>query len=521
LLLGTWWIAIIGYAALHALHLRADFPNFTPWFSDWAKYTDEGWYGDAAIRAHLFGHWYKPNSLNTAVALPVLPFLEWLLFFATGVTVEAARGLAVFFFFLNVGFSYLLLRTRAPRWAAMLAVTLLVTSPFCYCFSRLAILEQPLAVFMLAAMNVAVRLPRFRRPLFGAALVGVLFAVMMLTKTTAVFLLPALVWAAWAAWGKNWKLALRCSAVAAGAAALVYGCWLALVAHAGLKTDFHYLFFINDYPKPQEFYWPLVSLFWSAHGGFWVGRVLFALVALLAVGVVAAYRTPWGRALLLDPIFGASLLAIAGYIGFMAMQNHPQPRYFAVIAIFSFLLLSRGAAALLDLGAATHPFRYWAGILLTASLAAVVVNGAFWTAHFAHTPTYTFARAADGLTHYIDEHPNGRRLLLTISDDEITLMTHLPGICDDFGTLELPRRTVREKPGWYATWNDLDPGTLEDLHTHFSLEQVAEFPAFDDPERNVLVLFKLHPLPGGEVREYGDGDLQHPLPDDKINVSIE
>jgi hypothetical protein len=84
---------------LHAWHLRADFPNGSPWIFDWAKYTDEGWYGNAAIRAHLFGNWYVAGDFNPAVAVPVWPFLEWVLFFFTGVTVEAARGLAVACFF--------------------------------------------------------------------------------------------------------------------------------------------------------------------------------------------------------------------------------------------------------------------------------------------------------------------------------------------------------------------------------------------------------------------------------------
>ena len=77
------------------------------------------------------------------------------------------------------------------------------------------------------------------------------------------------------------------------------------------------------------------------------------------------------------------------------------------------------------------------------------------------------------------------------------------------------------QPGSYAAWNDLDPGTLADIHTHFSLEQVASFHAFDDPERNVLVLFKLHPLPNGQVRDQWDQNLQVPLPEDKIDIPIE
>ncbi|WP_420237091.1 ArnT family glycosyltransferase [Telmatobacter bradus] len=519
-LYGLWLVIIAGFAAVHALHLRADFPNYSHWFSDWAKYTDEGWYGAAAIRAHLFGNWYHPGDLNTAVALPVWPFLEWVLFFFTGVTVEAARGLAIFFFFVNTVLVYLLMRHRAPRWAGMLAVTLMVTSPFYYCFSRLAILEPSLTCWLLLALNLAVRLKRFSRPLLGGALLGVLFAVMMLTKTTAVFLVPALAWAAARTLWPDWKKILRTAAATAGMAALIYGSWLALVKRAGLMEDYHYLFFINKYPKPREFYWPLVSFGWSFHGGLWLGRVLFVMAVLVLLGAIAARKRVWGYGLLTDPVFGASVLTCAGYIGFMAYQNHPQPRYFVVVALFAFILVAQGAAALLDdCYGKGGKRRHKLGLVVIAVVIAVTLNGAVWIGRFTLNPSYTFAQATDQLTRYIDEHPNGKRLLLSISDDEITLMTHLPGICDDFGTRELVTRTAEEKPGWYAAWNDLDPGTLEDLHIHYSLEQVADFPAYDDPDRNHLVLFKLHPL--STPRDYNGGDLRNPLPDDKILVDIE
>ncbi len=110
------WVVFIGiFAVMHALNLAADFPNHTPWHIDWAKYTDEGWYGNAAIRAHLFGHWYVPGDFNPAPAVPLWPFLEWILFFFTGVTVEAARGLAVALFFANLVLSYTLLRPRGSK----------------------------------------------------------------------------------------------------------------------------------------------------------------------------------------------------------------------------------------------------------------------------------------------------------------------------------------------------------------------------------------------------------------------
>ena len=141
----------------------------------------------------------------------MLPFLEWLLFFLTGVTLEAARGLAIAFFIANLLLSYLLLRARGPRWAGLLAVTLMATSPFLYCFSRLAILEPLLTAFTLGAMNLAVRLPRMRRPVSASIWIGLLFTLMMLTKTTAIFLLPALAWALLLplGTGAGWRCAAR------------------------------------------------------------------------------------------------------------------------------------------------------------------------------------------------------------------------------------------------------------------------------------------------------------------------
>ena len=134
---------------------------------------------------------------------------------------------------------------------------------------------------------------------------------------------------------------------------------------------------------------------------------------------------------------------------------------------------------------------------------------------------YTFVPAVEKLTRYIDQHPNGKRLLLSTSSDEITLVSHLRTICDDFGTQDLVSKLKVYDPGWFATWNVVDPGTLEDLHNHYSLEQVASFHAYDSPDRNVLVLFKLHPLPGDQVRLPAGPNLQVELPGDKIDIPIE
>jgi hypothetical protein len=322
---------------------------------------------------------------------------------------------------------------------------------------------------------------------------------------------------------------------------------MALVIHFGLLADFKYLFFVNKYDKPPEFYWPVLSFWWSFHGGLWVDHILIPLAFVVILGAVLAgavhvrrraagkladgsSSVGWNagaRKLLLDPVFGASILAIAGYILFMTYQDHPQPRYFAVVAFFSFFVVAQGAGALLCQNALAKeiwPRRLGWAVVALAVLAAA--SNSVQTLSYAAHPEYTFVTAAQRLTQYIDAHPNGNRLLLSISGDQITMATHLPTLCDDFGTPsalypDLVAKMVKYQPGWFASWNDLDPGALEDIHTHFSLEQVASFHAFDDPDRNVLVLFKLHPLPGGKVRHYEDQNLEIPLPGDKIDIPVE
>jgi len=517
--LWVWVATIVVFAVLHAINLTADFPNHTPWFCDWAKYTDEGWYGNAAIRTLLSGHWYVKGDFNPLPAVPVWQLLEYVIFSVTGVSIQAARGLAISFFFANLFLSYKLLRLKSARWVALLALTLIVTSPFLYAFSRLAILEPILTSAMLVQLNVMGRLDRFRRPVLISAACGLLFTIMMLTKTTAIFLLPALGWMLFATLWSQRKLAVKCALAAGCTFAVSFGAYMATIIHAGLLDDYRYFFFINDYVKPEAWNWPLWAFWWTFHGTLWVDLVLLPLAGVVILLAFVAFKQPWARAMWRNPLFGASILAIAGYIFFMTYQNHPQPRYYAVVAFFAFFLAVLGIESLLGSGKGTRSLQL-GQLGLAVAIAAALGNGA-QTLNFALHPEFTWINAARQLTNYIDQHPNGNRLLVSISGDEITMMTHLPSLCDDFGTQDLATKLADYQPGWYAAWNDLDPGTLEDIHTHFWLEQVASFHALDDPERNVLVLFKLHPLRHGVVREPSEQNLQVELPDDKFEVDIE
>jgi hypothetical protein len=309
---------------------------------------------------------------------------------------------------------------------------------------------------------------------------------------------------------------------------------MGVVMRAGLMPDYRYLFFVNKYPRPSELYWPLVSFWWSLHGGLWVDLLLFPLAGLLVVGTALAWASARARALLLDPVFGASVLAIGGYILFMTYQDHPQPRYYAVVAFFAFLVVAQGLAMLWGAGnelrggasgGFSSPARLAGLLAVVLTVAATCIN-AVWTLNYATHPEYTFADAAVRMTRYIDMHPNGRRMLVSVSSDEISLFSHVPSINDLFiapnpQMVDLATKLQFYRPGWYACWNQMDAGALEDLHSLYSVEQVATFRAFDDPRRNVLVLFKLHPWPDGRVHDPADENLRIRFPEDRFEVPLE
>lgn len=535
-LYSAWLILICSFAVLHALNLSADFPSYPPLNFDGSMYTDEGWWANAAIHAHLTGNWYPTLDYNPAPAVPVWPFLEWILFCFTGVTIEAARGLAIAMFFANLFLSYLLLRATGPRWVALLAVSLLVTSPFLYSFSRLAILEPPLTTLTLAALNLAVRLPRFRRRVWISITIGLLFALMTLTKTSAVFLLPALLWAIMLPLWKDRKLALKCAFAATGSSIAIYGLWMVVVVSSGMLYDYRFFLSVNSFPWPKNFHWPLGIFYFALETAWGADHILIPLAAGVVLGSVIGSRYTRSRMLLTDPVFGASVWAVVGYFLFMIYHCYVIPRYFAVVTVFCILVVAQGAGALLS---QTSPAQdpnsnrspkariAWTRLLgwsvIGVAALALSINGA-WTIDYAAHPKFTFVNAARQLTQYIDDHPNGKRLLVSISGDQIALVTNLPTLCDPTSLLcnsfsDPASELAHYQPGWYAEWDCIDQGTLEVIHTHFSLEQVASFRAFEDPSRQVLLLFKLHPLPAGEVRDPAKENLQVPLPGDKIDVS--
>jgi len=84
-------------------------------------------------------------------------------------------------------------------------------------------------------------------------------------------------------------------------------------------------------------------------------------------------------------------------------------------------------------------------------------------------------------------------LILSISGSDLTLMTGLPSIDDDFGTYDMDVRVKQYRPGWYAAWNDVEDDKADAITPMYQMKRVAAFPVYDDPDRNLLILYRLDP----------------------------
>ena len=467
---------------------------------DWAKYTDEGWYGDAAIRHYQLGHWYLPGDFNPAAALPVWPLLEAFVFHFTGVSLTAVRALTVVVFAGILVVAWVLLARgpvpsqHAPA-AATGAVLLLAASPFCFVFTRIAILE-PLMVLLtllalLAARGVRIEALSLRGNLRTIVLLGLLLPLLILTKTTGMFLLPAVAWMLFASLGYRVKPFLRVGLTALSLGVGLWLCYFFFAVRPHFLLDYRYLFSANAYTgmDRDNFMQVLTD---TVKDGMWVGPALYPAVLAALVAILFS----WDR--LRDaPLLVSLTLWIGGYAAFLAYHNNLQPRYYLVVAIPMTMLLPLVVEQLL-FDRLTRPWsRAAAAVGAIALLFTIVIPDALETIGYVRQPEYTLLHAAQQVKEVIDQQqrddPAHNPLILSISGSEISLMTGLHSIDDDFGTLELPDRVKQYKPGWYVAWNQIDDDKMDALTPEFHLERVAAFPAMDDPDRNLLIVYRLDP----------------------------
>lgn len=461
------------------VHLRADFPSGSPW-SDWSKMTDEGWYGSAAIRHFTEGHWYLPESFNPAVAMPVWPLMLGAWFKFAGVDMGAARALTMLLYGASLVMLYRLLRLAVPGRPHVAAAGVLLTAlnPFCSAFDRLALLEPVTVFWMMLAFVLAEDLPE--KAWLRQVALGLVLCALVLTKATGVALVPALLYLVWV--GKDTQTSVGSprrawpALLVTGSAAAAWLTYIALAVRPHHLADYRLLFQINAYRVHLSI---VPRMAWvTVRDGLWIQPVLFPLtLALLAASVV------WLRSLWRRPLYVAGVLAVFGHLAYVGYHTNFQPRYYLVIAMPMMMILVPAAAALWER-------RHVAGRILGAAL--VVAAGMMavqWWGFVTH-PQYSFLSAAQGIAAVVASDGTGKPLL-SDSGDDLTLLSGVRAIPLSYALHGMDALLDRYQPEWYAAWPGWEDPAIAAVQSRYRLDEVARYRIFDDPRRQVLVLYKL------------------------------
>ena len=318
------WSAIAALSLLKYFYLSADFPNDSPWMIDQAKFTDEGWWANAAVMHQLLGHWHVAGDYNPAVVLPVWPILLGILFRFTGVSIIAARALNVTISIATLSVVFSLVRRYTPSQsasAAIFATLLLAASPFAFFFNRLATLDT-LVIFEFVLILLVASLASPQR-IWPLATLTLLATAMILTKTTAIVLVPAIFWVAWQAMdGKHSGFVRAILAVGIIPAALVK-IYAAAVSLAGYGEDYRYFFTVNAMP-PIHWSHTYATITEFLNGCLWIDRSL-----CFAAPFILVFSIFWKRSLWSNSLFAGCWIALAGQTLFLfSRQEDFAPRYY-------------------------------------------------------------------------------------------------------------------------------------------------------------------------------------------------
>jgi hypothetical protein len=323
------------------------------------------------------------------------------------------------------------------------------------------------------------------RGLGSAILLALILPGLVLTKTTGICLMPAIFYMVLARAEYRLRPALRLALPPVIGGAALWCAYFFLFVRPHYLEDYQYLFSANAYTGIGLE--PIAKVILNTiSDGAWMGTLLY-----VTFFVVLALALFWRPRILTNPLFPALLLWIGGYFAFLAYHNNLQPRYYLVVAVPITVVVAMGIDSFRQ---AQHRVGSLVASIASAVLVlAIAVPNAMQQIGYLRHPTYDFQAAAQGIKKIVLADKTHSHLILSISGSDLTLMTGLPSIDDDFGTSDMDVRVKQYKPGWYAAWNDVEDDKADAITPMYQMKRVAAFPAYDDPDRNLLILYRLDP----------------------------
>jgi Dolichyl-phosphate-mannose-protein mannosyltransferase len=374
----------------------------------------------------------------------------------------------------------LLGRRYANNRTGLCAAAPVATSAILFFFSRMALLEEPLMMLTLAAILLA---SRTRPRSYGKAiLLGVLLGLMMLTKTTAVCLFPAALYALIPQCQYKRRPVIALCLVSCLVAGVIYAADRYLLVRPHM-AEFHDLWIRYDTAPPSAKVL-IHSFLRFFYRGFWAGPVLFplAVIAILSSAI-------WMRRLFLTPLFAISVLWLSGVGAFLIYHFYGPPRYFSLLTVPICFIAVLWCKELLGQ-------RRSFGIAVLSLIVAGTCWNVFYILRWDSKPEYQYAQVSGQIRDIINSEPNHSHYVIGHGAAQLRLFTDLDGVDAAFGPATLDQKMATYHPGWFVSWNGYDSGDPRDLPEmarHYRIVPRGSFLVFHDRVRNRLTLYELDP----------------------------
>ena len=458
---------------LRLVHLEADFPQKVTWSGE--LYTDEGWYSNNAVAYALTGNWYVEGDFNNAINVPILPILEFVSFEIIGISLLSARIVIAICFILMLAILYAVVKKYENHHTALLAIFLLAINYTLFAYSRLAILEIPMTLFVVVSIflvsNVQIRGGYLYMVLASGAL---LIAIM--TKIMAVFAIPVVILIVWASGGERIGRVYKT------------GILIAMVV-VGYLVYYHLV--MQAYPMDFQYY--------NSNIG---SRILDSPVAI-AKGVVNALRGGNSIDRILNPLFiicfcivlfvkelrRKRLIWISGSwivlnILLLGGYHHYPPRYYIPISVGGSMMV----AVVLNYYLTTHRKLWWTMVMMVLIVIYSGLN-CYKIARYVFTPEYSFCTMAKSIKNHLDSENSGEKILLGHFANSVGLATGVLSINDKSGTKDLDYKISKYAPNGYVSRGPIVSEIQSVLAKYYDVEFVEKYDVFHNYATGEAVYF--------------------------------
>lgn len=458
------------------LHLSADFPadlGVGP-----ALYTDEGWWARNALNWVRNGHWYVDDGYNPIVSLPVLPLLQTVWFKVFGVSLSVARALTATCTVVVSFLVFLIARSEIDRRFVWIAPFIVLGNYAIFAFSRLALLEMPMLMFMLLSIWLLLKSNNNLTLLMSSAA----FLAAVLTKTTAVFALPIVLYLIFVGTPQSLPLKIRFCFVWLLFFGLGYGLYSLLFVQAQAPSASYF----SGYNVAGKLIYKDVFNFLNGppraiKRSLQIFPILFPclLWVIATLTRIKAYQ----RSLL----FQISVLWSVFAIGLFSISNYAPPRYFVVLIVPIALCIPLALQALFSSGSAAAVSSIGRRLFLSAVVVAMVVSLGR-TSLYLRSPEFSFVNMASAISAQVAQQPG---IVMGKFADTLALAspagTPITSINDKMGFRSLDYRLNKFQPNYYVFIGSVqENGFVEDcdysipamIQRQYQLQLVDTFDVF-------------------------------------------